>query len=108
MTAGLDAKTGGHRPPLQKTNSVLEERGRTTSPGFAFFFGDAFNVFHVGAGLGQHMVEIVSDALEEEALIQELADARGSEQEDSKNDVILLRVRPQLFLHQVFFFPLPI
>ena len=58
---------------------VLEQCCGAALPGLAFFFRDAFHVFHVGAGLGQHVVQVVADADEGEALLEELADPRGAE-----------------------------
>src|SRR5579872_1408831 len=68
----------------------LEQRRVAPLPGLAFFFGDLFHVVHVSAGLGQHVVQVVAHAYKREAFFQELSHARGAEQEDSENHIILL------------------
>src|ERR1035438_8760615 len=42
------------------------------------------------------MVQVVADADESETLFEELADARGAEEEDTENDVVLARMLDQL------------
>ena len=78
-------------PPAatRSTQSDLEQRCRPALPVLAFSFGNIFHVVHVGARLGQHMVQIVADADEGKALFQELADAAGAEQEESENQIVL-------------------
>ena len=48
-----------------------------------FFFGSGGYVFHVSAGLGQDVVEVVAQADESEAFVEEFADAGGAEQEEA-------------------------
>ena len=88
------------RPALQDDKSFywqpLEQRRRSTLPGFAFFLGNVLHVVHVGAGLRQDVMQIVADADERETLLQELAHARGAEEEQSEDHVVLLRVIDQL------------
>jgi len=71
-----------HRFAVVAVDSLaLEERGWAPLPGLAFFYGCLFHVVHVGAGLGQDVVQIVADADEGESLFEEFADARGAEEE---------------------------
>ena len=65
---------------------------------FAFFFGDIFHVVHVGAGLRQHVVQVVADADEGESLFEELSDSRRSEEKDAENDFILASVLDQFLV----------
>src|ERR1700722_11284145 len=66
----------------------LKQRRVAPLPGFAFFLRDLLHVVHVGAGLRQHVVQIVAHADKREAFFQELANARSAEQEDAQNHVI--------------------
>jgi hypothetical protein len=43
------------------------------------------------AGLGEDVVEVVADADEGEALVEELGDAGGTEEKDAENDAMVLR-----------------
>ena len=64
--------------------------------GLPFFLRTGFHVLHVGTGLRQDVVQIVTDADEREAFFQEFADAGGSEQEQAQDDVVALRSSPKL------------
>ena len=50
--------------------------------------------FTARPGLREDVMEIVADAEEAEALLEELGHARGAEQEDAEDDVVLL-ARPR-------------
>lgn len=69
---------------------TLDQRTVTSCPGLAFFNGHFFDVFHICAGLRQHVMEVVSDALEWESFLKEFTDAGGTEQEDAEDDVVFL------------------
>ena len=43
----------------------------------------------MSAGLRQHVVEIISDADEGEAFLEELPNAAGSKQEQPQDDIVL-------------------
>src|SRR6476646_8207507 len=68
----------------------LEERRRTPCPGLALLFGYTLHIFDVRTGLRQDVMQVVSDALEHETFVEKLTNARGSEQEDAENEVVLL------------------
>jgi len=70
-------------PPFVSSWLGLEERGGPPLPGLAFLFGNIFHVGHVGACLGQHVVQVVADADEGESLFQEFTHASGAEEEDA-------------------------
>src|SRR6266849_1302295 len=82
--------------PLSYVVFWLEERGWTALPVLVFFFRDIFHVVDIGAGLHQDVVQVVPDADEGEALLQELANARCAEQEDSEDQFIFAGVLDQL------------
>src|ERR1700691_27221 len=90
-----------HRVPCP--GLFLEQSCRATLPGFAFFLGDIFHVGDVGSGLGEDVVEIVAHADEGEAFFQKFADARGAEQEQAQDYVVLAGVFDQLFCGGVKF-----
>src|SRR5688572_21211724 len=70
----------------------LEQCCRTACPtGLALFLRDLLQIAHMSTRLRQDMVEIVSDTDEGESLFEEFAHAAGTEQEQAKNDVVLLR-----------------
>ena len=67
----------------------LEQCSRAARPGFALSFGDAFDIINVGACLRKDVVQVVADADEGEAFIEKLSDARGAEEKEAEDDVVL-------------------
>src|ERR1700728_4580618 len=81
-----------------KSKTPLNQSGRPTLPGnLALLLRNRFHILHIGAGLREHMVEIVAEADERESLVEEFADARGSEQEQAQDHVVLLRRGAKFF-----------
>jgi len=72
-----------------KVTGKLKERGGPARPGFAFFFGDALDVYYVGAGLRQDVVQIVPDADEGESFVEKFADACRAEKKKTEDDIVL-------------------
>lgn len=66
----------------------LQEHRGTGLPGLALSLGDILQRLHVGLGLGQDVVEIVSDGDEDKALLDELGNAISAEQEQAENLVV--------------------
>src|SRR6185503_15498601 len=90
------SRRAGESPAATRSNFYLEKRGRTALPVFSFFFGNIFHVVHVGARLGQYMVQVIADTDEGESFFQELAHASGAEEEESENEIVLAGVIDQL------------
>src|SRR6266850_2243439 len=67
----------------------LEQCRRAARPGFAFSFGDSFDIVDVRAGLREHVVQVVADADKREAFIEKLTDTRCTEKKKAKDDVVL-------------------
>lgn len=84
------------RPHTTRARAVLEQGGWPSLPDFAFFFRNGFDVVNVRTSLGQDMVQIVAQAEEGKALLEELANAGCAKQKDAKNDIILAGVLDQL------------
>ena len=74
----------------------LQQRAGAWLPSLAFVFCGGGDVLHVGAGLSQDVVQVVAEADEGEAFVEEFADARGAEQEQAQDDVVLAGFGDQL------------
>src|ERR1700732_3618237 len=68
---------------------VLHERRSAPLPAFAFFFRYHLDVPYVRRALREDVVQVVAETHEGETLLEELADARGAEQENPKDDAVL-------------------
>src|SRR5687767_164062 len=62
-----------------RLNEALQDRRRAALPLCPALRLDRLDRLHVGAGLRQHVVEVVADADEGEALVEELGDPGGAE-----------------------------
>src|ERR1700730_17168758 len=76
--------------------SLLHERCRSPRPGFTFFLRNRLHVLHVSGALREDMVQIVAEADEGKASLEELADAGSPKEEDPENNVVLSGGRLQL------------
>src|SRR5439155_14580244 len=74
----------------------LEQCGCAARPGLALLLRNLLHVIHVGAGLGEDVVQVVADADEGESLFRKLADAGRAEEKQSQDDVVLARMLGQL------------
>src|SRR5690349_17753262 len=73
-----------------------EKVSGTACPASSFFLGDPFQRAYVRARLRQDVMKVVADADETEPFLEELADARGTEEEQPEYHVVLLGMLDQL------------
>src|SRR5271166_4527317 len=85
------------------TRCFLEKGGGAALPGLAFFLGNFLYVVDVGTDLGDEVMQIVAEAEEGETFFKEFADARGAEQEESEDYIILACVFDQFLGGRVEF-----
>ena len=70
----------------------LEQSGWPSGPVFSLIPGDCLHIVHVGAGLGDHVMQVVTDTDEGKTLFQEFSYPSCAEQEKAENDLILMRI----------------
>src|SRR5579863_2064553 len=75
---------------------LLNQSAGAAGPARALVFRDGLHVLHVGAGLRKDVVQVVAEADEGEPFLQELAHARGAEQEQAQDHAVLLGRSAQL------------
>jgi len=72
--------------------NALDQRRRTSRPThFAFFFRGLLQFVHIRPCLREHVMEIVSKAVEHKSFVEKFADAGGSEQENAEDEIVLPR-----------------
>jgi len=65
-------------------------------PLLGFFFGGGGNVLHIRTGLRQDVMEVVAQADEGEAFVQEFAYAGGAEEEEAQDHFVFAGFRDKL------------